>query len=64
MGNQTPNYLIINQLITIYKRRNIMQKKMSKSKVVVYVVMGVMGLAAIIAAATYLPGLMQRLHGG
>ncbi len=41
-----------------------MQKKMSKSKVVVYVVMGVMGLAAIIAAAIYLPDLMQRLHGG
>jgi len=41
-----------------------MQKKMSKSKVVVYMVIGVMSLVAIIAAVTYLPELMQRLHGG
>ncbi len=41
-----------------------MQKKTSKSKVVVYVVIGALSLAAIIAAAVYLPDLMQRLHGG
>ena len=41
-----------------------MEKKASKSKVVVYVVIGVIVLAAIIAGAAYLPGLMQRLHGG
>jgi hypothetical protein len=40
-----------------------MEKKMSKSKVVVYVIIGVVTLAAIIAAALYLPGLMQALHG-
>ncbi len=41
-----------------------MQKKMSKSKIVVYIVIGVMALAAIIAAAAYLPPILQRLHGG
>jgi len=41
-----------------------MQRKTSKSKVVVYAVIGVLSLAAIIAAAIYLPDLMQRLHGG
>lgn len=41
-----------------------MEKKTSKSKVIIYVVIGVIVLAAIISGVTYLPGLMQRLHGG
>ncbi len=37
---------------------------MSKSKIVVYVMIGVVVLAALVAAAIYLPGFMQALHGG
>jgi len=36
---------------------------MSKSRVFVYVVIGMVVLAAITLAVVYLPGLMQTLHG-
>ncbi len=41
-----------------------MRKKMSRSKVVVYVMIGVVALLTLVAAAIYLPGFMQALHGG
>ena len=40
-----------------------MQKKMSKMKIIVYVMIGLVVLGALVAAAIYLPGLMQALHG-
>ncbi len=41
-----------------------MKKKMSKSKVFVYVLIGVAALATLVVAAIYLPGFIQALHGG
>ncbi len=40
-----------------------MQTKMSRAKVVVYVLFSVLALAVFTAAVLYLPGLMQSLHG-
>ncbi len=40
-----------------------MQKKTSKTKIIVYAVIGVLALAAIAAAAIYLPDLFRSLHG-
>jgi hypothetical protein len=36
---------------------------MNKSRIFVYVIIGVVALAVIAAAVIYLPGLMQTLHG-
>ena len=41
-----------------------MKKRMGKSKVVVYVMIGVVALSVLVATAIYLPGFMQVLHGG
>ncbi len=41
-----------------------MQKKPSKSKIVVYALIGMVVAAMLIAAVIYLPGLLQALHGG
>lgn len=41
-----------------------MQKKTSKTKMFVNVIIGVLVLAMIVAAAVYLPDLMRQLHGG
>ncbi len=41
-----------------------MKKKMGKSKVVVYMMIGLVALSTLVAAAVYLPGFMQALHGG
>ncbi len=40
-----------------------MENKMNKSRIFVYVIMGIIGLAIIAAALIYLPGLMATLHG-
>ena len=41
-----------------------MKKRMGKSKVVVYVMIGVVALSVLVATAIYLPAFMQVLHGG
>ncbi len=40
-----------------------MNKKMNKSKILVYVFIGIVLLAMITAAVIYLPPIMQSLHG-
>lgn len=40
-----------------------MKKKMSKSKTLVYVFIGIVLLVIITAAVMYLPTIMQSMHG-
>ncbi len=40
-----------------------MKKKMSKSKILVYVFIGIVLLAIITAAVVYLPSILQSMHG-